>query len=114
MPRPKSRKGACTCAKRRLVCPSAPLRMVEYRGKRPAKYYGRLATTRKAGTSMSAPHAAGVVALMWDQEDDTTGGTLAPEDARSTRYAARPTGLLPPRWTHPPAATLLTANAKVS
>jgi subtilisin len=37
-------------------------------------------TTRMSGTSMSAPHTAGVVALMYQQ----AGGALAPESARAT------------------------------
>jgi subtilisin family serine protease len=35
-------------------------------------------TTRMAGTSMSSPHAAGVVTLLYEQ----AGGTFHPEDAR--------------------------------
>jgi subtilisin family serine protease len=37
-------------------------------------------TTRMSGTSMSSPHTAGVVALMYEQ----AGGTLAPESVRAT------------------------------
>ena len=38
-------------------------------------------TARMFGTSMAAPHVAGVVALMWDQADDS-GGSLSPGQAR--------------------------------
>jgi subtilisin len=37
-------------------------------------------TTRMSGTSMAAPHTAGVVALMYQQ----AGGTLSPESIRAT------------------------------
>ena len=39
-------------------------------------------TTRSSGTSMSSPHVAGVLALMWEQAL-STGGALDPEDART-------------------------------
>ena len=44
-------------------------------------------TTRKSGTSMAAPHVAGVVALMWDKADDSSG-TLSPNAARSNLAAS--------------------------
>jgi subtilisin family serine protease len=39
-------------------------------------------TTRMFGTSMAAPHVAGVAALMWDKADNT-GGAVSPADAGS-------------------------------
>jgi thermitase len=45
-------------------------------------------TTRMSGTSMAAPHAAGVVALMWEKALLlNSAGLLHPEDARATLRA---------------------------
>jgi len=45
-------------------------------------------TTRLSGTSMAAPHAAGVVALMWEKTLLLNpAGLLHPEDARATLRA---------------------------
>ncbi len=40
-------------------------------------------TSRGSGTSFSSPLLAGVLALMWDKADDTSGGTLDLNDARA-------------------------------
>ena len=44
-------------------------------------------TTRLSGTSMAAPHVAGVVALMWEKSL-FQGATLAPENVRTTIQAS--------------------------
>ena len=48
-------------------------------------------TTRMSGTSMASPHAAGVVALLYEK----AGGTLSPSIVRSKLAAASNKGVAP-------------------